>query len=171
MPAYHLRIYTRCSAAPAMAEADPGDGEPLVLTAEERTGTGPAVASEAAEARPFPSRKHRGSTLSKRSSASSTRNSPPRPAAAAATAGRASRHGAAGQPRPRFPRPRGDVHHGHRRQRPLGRVCRRLHRHAGAAGRGIAGFAAAKEAKHQTIPTGDANRRITGQPSPPNEFQ
>ena len=37
MPAYHLRIYTRCSAAPAMAEADPGDGEPLVLTADERT--------------------------------------------------------------------------------------------------------------------------------------
>ena len=71
----------------------------------------------------------------------------------------------------RFPRPRGDVHHRHRRQRPLGRVCRRLHRHAGAAGRGIAGFAAAKEAKHQTIPTGDANQRITGQPSPPNEFQ
>ena len=51
MPAYHLRIYTRCSAAPAMAEADPGDGEPLVLTADERTGTGPAVA---AEARRFP---------------------------------------------------------------------------------------------------------------------
>jgi len=24
MPAYHLRIYTRCSAAPAMAEADDG---------------------------------------------------------------------------------------------------------------------------------------------------
>jgi hypothetical protein len=51
MPAYHVRIYTRCSAAPAMAEADPGDGEPLVLTADERTGTGPAVA---AEARRFP---------------------------------------------------------------------------------------------------------------------
>jgi hypothetical protein len=47
MPAYHLRIYTRCSAAPAKGEADPGDGEPLVLTADERTGTGPAVAAEA----------------------------------------------------------------------------------------------------------------------------
>src|SRR6202030_3860209 len=43
----------------------------------------------------------------------------------ARAAGRAPRHGAAGQPRPRFPRPRGDVHHRHRRQRPLGRVCRR----------------------------------------------
>ena len=31
--------------------------------------------------------------------------------------------------------------------------------------------AAAKDAKHQTIPTGDANQRITGQRSPPNEFQ
>jgi len=30
-----------------MGEADPADGEPLVLTADERTGTGPAVAAEA----------------------------------------------------------------------------------------------------------------------------
>ena len=34
MPAYHLWIYTRCSAAPAMAEADPGDGEPLVCSTD-----------------------------------------------------------------------------------------------------------------------------------------
>ena len=52
---------------------------------------------------------------------------------AAGAAGRLCRHRAAGQPRPRFPRPRGDL--GDRRggRRALDRIRRRLLRHAGAA--------------------------------------
>ena len=42
-------------------------------------------------------------------------------------------HGAAGQPRPRFPRSRRDLGDRRRGRRAVGRVCRRLHRHAGAA--------------------------------------
>ena len=45
------------------------------------------------------------------------------------------RHGAPGQPRPRFPRPHRDQRDRAGRRRPLDRICRRLFRHAGAARR------------------------------------
>ena len=41
-------------------------------------------------------------------------------------AGRLRRHGPAGEPRPRFPRPPGDLGHRHGRRRQRGRACRRL---------------------------------------------
>ena len=51
----------------------------------------------------------------------------------AGAAGRLFRHRAAGQPRPRFPRPRRDLGDRGRGRRAVDRVCRRLFRHAGAA--------------------------------------
>ncbi len=50
-------------------------------------------------------------------------------------AGGLCRHRTAGQPRPRLPRPRGHLRRRGRRRRALGRVCRRILRHAGAEGR------------------------------------
>ena len=61
----------------------------------------------------------------------------PRPAAGDAR--RLPGHADPGEPRPRLPRPRGRQRAGVRRRRPLGRVCRRLQRHAGPARAGRRG--------------------------------
>ena len=93
----------------------------------------------------------------------------PRNAGPAAGDGRRlSRHRPPGQPRPRLPRPHGHLDAGRRGRRPLGRICRRLFRHAGAARRARrAGTAeeAAPAATAQAAAAAPSPRRSKSSPS------
>ena len=67
------------------------------------------------------------------------------------------RHRHPGQPRPRLPRPHRERRDRARRRRPLGRICRRLYRHAGAARQPISPSKAGAEGKAGTA--GEDRRR------------
>ncbi len=68
----------------------------------------------------------------------------------------------AGQPRPRFPRPHRDQRHRAGRQRPLGRICRRLRGHAGAARRQETGRPQARDAARPCCRTETSGGSIQG---------
>ncbi len=89
----------------------------------------------------------------------------------AGAAGRVSRHGAAGQPRPRLPRSRGDVGHRHRRQRALDRIRRWLHRYVGAARIGRPRNATRKGFRDEATAAGHRGQSATSRQGAPDEFQ